>query len=812
MMKQITFLISSLISITLICALDSRIKVSHNDKTIFIPPLAKFFDPFHGFWQNAEPIQQVPSLPEQIEGIQDQVEVSFDTLMIPHVYAKNNHDLYFLQGYLTAKDRLWQMEILTAIAAGRLSEIIGKKGLENDIEHRRKALKKAAVTFIDEADKTPGMSEIFSAYTEGVNAYINSLSYKDYPIEYKLLNYQPEEWSALKCGLLIKSVANELSGFNSDIEFTNALFLFGKETFNQMYPELIEEYHEPIVSAYQSFTPLEVGKPHPSGFISSTVNKTFAYEPHPDNGSNNWAVSGAKTRSGNPILSNDPHLTLMLPSVWYAIHLQSDDMNVQGATIPGFPCIGVGFNEDIAWGVTNARRDVMDWYSVKFKDNKKDEYLLDGKWMPVQKEVEKIFIRDQGVYTDTVLYTQWGPVVYSDQFEGENHYYALKWVAHEPSTELEAFYKVNKARNKAEFEEAVQKYSCPAQNFVFASNQGDIGIRVQGRFPLKWKEQGKFIMDGSLKEMEWNGYIPTQHNVEVFNPEKGYVSSANQYPVPADYPYYVFDPKYEYYRNRRINSLLESMNDITVEDMEEMLNDNYNMIAAENLCFLLDEVRMLEMSKEESAAFELLSAWDYNYHQDLLAPVYFEQWSHDLSEILWDELVETNLPTRLPTDIVTFNLLRNNPEFELIDVKTTTEKETVNQLILKSFQSSVKKVKEWKEQKDHKDWADFRNTDLQHLFNLNPFNIPIKNGGNHHIVNATTNEHGPSWRMVVELTKDGPHAKMVYPGGQSGNPGSPYYSSMVKNWEDCELYEMKLLPKGSKDAFVANTNIIQPKK
>jgi len=429
-----------------------------------IPPLGKFLDPFHGFWANAE-TKSVPDNELAIEGLKDKVSVVYDSLLIPHIFANNDDDLYRVMGYVTAQHRLWQMEFQTHAAAGRVSEIIGEKALDFDRNQRRLGMVYGAenATQAHMADSVIGRMN--KAYTEGVNAYIAGLTYEGFPLEYKLLDYAPELWTELKMGLLLKNMSKTLNIGEDDFQMTNALNLFGKEMLDILYPDQ-EGVGDPIVD-------------NPGGWRFDAVKLDTVPLALPDQlvniepttqvvrgvGSNNWAVSGLKTANGSPILANDPHLSLSMPSIWFAAHMKSPNVNVMGVTFTGSPVIILGFNDSISWGATNAQRDLVDWYKIQFKDESKNEYLSDGVWKKTNKVVEKFEIKNGGTFYDTVIYTHHGPVVYDDSFHGdsERKYYAFRWIAHDKSLELKTFYLLNHARNHKDYMAALDYFSGPAQ-------------------------------------------------------------------------------------------------------------------------------------------------------------------------------------------------------------------------------------------------------------------------------------------------------------------------------------------------------------
>lgn len=417
-----------------------------------LPPLASIFDPFRGFWQNMS-AEEVNS-PEEIslEGLMGPVKVSYDTNLVPHVFAENEADLYRVQGYVTAAHRLWQMEFQVRAAEGRLSEVVGEVALRHDREMRRKGLGFGAenkLAFLEKND--PETLRFMQAYAEGVNAYIQELSPGDRPIEYKLLDYQPEPWSPYKSLIFLMNMAETLSG-DSDLAYTNFRNLFGEDWMQQLFPEY-PQGTVPVVTkqnwGFQPGIPPIPEQNYPdSGLVSSILPGKV-----PGYGSNNWAVSGSKTESGNPILANDPHLALNLPSLWYAIQLSTPTYSVKGASLPGAMGVIIGFNERIAWGMTNADRDVKDWYKITFKDHSRKEYLYNGQWIQSTSRLEPIKIKGQQDFVDTVIYTHYGPVVYDRNFltEGKPTNFALKWTALEGSNEQRTFLSLNKAADYEDF-------------------------------------------------------------------------------------------------------------------------------------------------------------------------------------------------------------------------------------------------------------------------------------------------------------------------------------------------------------------------
>ena len=320
------------------------------------------------------------------------------------------------------------------------------------------------------------------------------------------------------------------------------------------------------------------------------------------------------------------------------MQLSTPEYNAFGATIPGALGVISGFNEHIAWGETNATRDVIDWYKIEFNEDR-SKYRFEGDWKDIRVRVEEIKIKGAEPYIDSVLYTHHGPVVYEKNFKSDSEWsgYAMKWVGHEGGNNQKTFLELNKAKNYDEYASALKYWNAPAQNFVFASTEGDIALWIQGKFPNKWEGQGKFLMDGSKAENDWQSYIPQEYNAHTKNPERGFVSSANQHPVNEDYPYYVFNDGYETYRNRVINDFFNSKETFSVDDFKALHNNNHNLKAAELVPFMLAQMGTSSLTEEEQAIYKEIKAWKFNNDIDEVGPSIWRQWYGRLYNLLWDE-------------------------------------------------------------------------------------------------------------------------------------------------------------------------------
>ncbi|GAA3631357.1 penicillin acylase family protein [Flavivirga jejuensis] len=782
-MKYLKFIVSFILTIAIFYAFNTKLGA--------IPPIGKFLDPSGGIWQNEKDESITGDL--EIKGLIDNVTVHYDKERIPHVFAQNNTDLYRAQGYITAKHRLWQMEFQTLASAGRLSEIIGEKALNYDRAQRRKGMVFGAENSLEIIKADKESMAYLEAYKDGVNAYINQLDPKDYPVEYKLLDYKPEAWTIDKTMYLLMYMTDMLCGGDSDLEYTNVLRKFGKDRFDLLFPDFFD-FDEPVIPKETdwSFIDKEITAIPQSELPLDSISETMV-KPNPHNGSNNWAVSGNKSYSGNPILANDPHLGLNLPSIWFVMQLSSPSQNTFGATLPGALGVIIGFNNTISWGVTNATRDVKDWYKIEFKDKNRTQYKYNGTWKNTHVRLEEIKIKGQKTYIDSVIYTHHGPVSYDHTFKAndEKEGYAMKWTGHIGHNFTRLFYKLNNGKNYEDYLNAISNHVAPAQNFAFASTNGDIALWVQGKFPNKWKGQGKFLMDGSNPKHDWQSFIPQEFNAHTKNPERGFISSSNQYPTDASYPFYVFNDGYDTYRNRVINSFFRSKETFTVDDFKNLQNNNFNLKASELLPYMFEHMDISSLSEEELDVLNIIKSWDFYSEIDKMAPSIWDAWWTDLYQIVWDEFNDPNSAMDYPFVYQTIYMLKNHPNDAFMDILNTPEKETANDLFLITFKNAAEKLINWKAKHGDYNWQAYKGTYVGHLLQALPafsrFDLPI--GGDKNTVNAAGKNWGPSWRMIVEMSSP-PKALGIYPGGQSGNPGSKYYDNFIDKWATGEYFNV----------------------
>ncbi len=734
-----------------------------------------------------------------LPGLQEPVEVVFDQRAVPHIFAESLKDACYVQGYLVARDRLWQMDISTRATAGRLAEVLGENALPRDRRQRRKGILLAAERSLAAWKASTEEMALLEAYTDGANAYINSLLPSQYPLEFKLLGYEPEPWTPLKTVLFFKSMEETLCARADDLGTTNARQFLGDSLFQWLYPEYNPK-QSPVIPTSVEWAfepqPVEGGReelPASPPMMSTLIPHEPLPQPPPFVGSNNWAVAGSKTASGKPILCNDPHLRLSLPSIWYELQIHTPELNAYGVALPGVPGLIIGFNENTAWGVTNVGHDVLDWYRIDWADEAKETYQYGDGTKAVRKVVEVIQVRGRREpVRDTVLYTEWGPVVHQDP-EHPYHDMAMHWLASEeisprPFYELGTFLRLAKSKGLKDYREALQGYHSPAQNFAFASREGDIALRVNGRLPLRERQEGRFVQDGSRPEADWNGFIPFEHLPRVVNPQRGFISSANQHSTGQDYPYY-YHGSFDDYRGRYLNRRLNAMDDIELEDMQALQLDNYSIKAEEAAPLLLG---LLDSTGADSLrnhpAVENLRRWDYRFEAEAKAPVLFEEWLSAAYRLTFDELLalSDSVSVQMPQTWRFLALLEESPGHRLFDVQKTAALETAREVVSQALSVAL-------ENYESQSWRTYLRPRIGHLGRIKAFmRDSLPTGGYRDALNAISGPKGPSWRMVVQLGES-PEAYGVYPGGASGNPGSPYYDLMVDDWAAGRYHPLHLM-------------------
>jgi len=778
-----------------------------NIKINNIPPIGKFFNPFTGYLA----LSNSDNLPKDnlyFDSLSDTVNIIWDDLRIPHIFAKSKHDLYFTQGYIMAKDRLWQMDFQALVAGGRLSEVIGKDALEIDKFHRRIGIKYGAKNSLEIIKKDTIIYNMLLSFSSGINAYINKLNEVNKPLEYKILDYSPEEWTPLKTTLILKYMAWTLSGKSTDLAYSKLLYDHGENLINELFP-MIPYNVEPIIpkNTLFDFKNLNIPEPPDSIYISNPFQTSLLYEPE-GGFSNNWVIDTNKSSNNSTMLATDPHLNLSLPSIWYIMHINDTKQNVMGVSIPGAPGIIIGMNNHIAWAETNGYDDVMDWYDIYFKDKSMNEYYYNQSWHKTSKVIEKIFIRNQKTFTDTITYTKHGPIVWNYNYQtaaigsqtskGKRTRQipmgrALRWQAHDGSNEVRTFYELNNAKNYNDFVNALKWFICPGQNFAYI-DKNNIAMWHAGSPPIKWIEQGKFIGDGRDPKYDWGPEIPHNHKPHIKNPAQGFLSSANQHPTDYNYPYYLSESFWPSFRASRINEILENKNQVSLNDMTLLQLDNTNMLAKAILPYMLSQINSQILNQDELEILDIIKNWDYFNNKNSIGASIFDAWYKQIEKNTWiDDLGEKDEYTKWPQVDKLSELIRNNPLSSWFDNQKTIHIEKFSDIAQQSFKeisnSLLTKLKNINN--NNFKWGNYQGTDVLHLAKIPGLgNTNLFTSGGLWTVNATTKHFGPSWRSIIVMSNP-QIIQGIYPGGQSGFPGSKYYDNMINDWVEGNLYNLQ---------------------
>lgn len=801
-MKIIKFLFSLLLTIGAVYLLNQpwTLKEPLPDdpskfKETVIPPVGPFVSPFSGFWQNAESLSDYVPQKLEVPEMKGKVKILFDERMVPHIFADDLKDAAFAQGYVTAKFRLWQMDMVSRVSGGRLAEVLGNDLLENDKLQRRRGMVVGAEKAVQAWQQNKETYALIEAYSEGVNTYIRQLKPKDYPLEFKLLNYKPELWSPLKTALVKKYMDMTLCLGEDDLEASNAFKILGPELFNKIYPEYNPK-QSPVIPAGTTWNFKPAAKPATTAPVQEAIG-LLDYDVYPKErglvGSNNWAVAGSKTLSGKPILCNDPHLRLSLPSIWFEGQIKTKTANFYGVSVPGIPGVLIGFNENTAWGETNVSHDVLDWYQITWTDAAKTSYQYDGGVKPARIVVDSFAVRGQPVKAlDTVRWTEWGPVVYTGKND-DWHDLAMRWIGHDApnDNDLGTFLGLNTGKNYDDYNQALADYAFPAQNFAFAAQNGDIALTVNGKLPVKKKSQGRFVQDGGHSGNKWTGWIPFEQLPRSKNPNRGFVASANQHSTDPSYPYYYNSMAFDHFRGRFLNAQLSKMDSITPQDMMALQNSNFSLEAVEGMAAMLAQLDTAQLSAVQTQVLKKLRAWDFHFTKDKVEPVLYRTWLEKCYEGTFDEVLvwKDSLPVLMPENWRLFELLERTPSDAIFDNKKTPDKETAKQVVTAAFKTMIEELGP-KLADPTFTWANHKKTSIQHLARIPAFSKnDLDIGGYKQALNAISEYNGPSWRMVVELG-DEVKAWGVFPGGQSGNPSSPFYTTDLDKWTKGEYNEL----------------------
>jgi penicillin G amidase len=787
-----------------------------------------------------------------VTGLNGTVDVYRDNMGIPHIYATTSHDLFFAEGYIHAQDRFWQMDAWRHIGSGSPSEMFGNGQVSTDAFLRTLGWEETAQQ--EYALLSSDSKAILDAYTDGVNAYLKNHDGTALSLEYAVLkllspDYKIAPWTPVNSLTWGKAMAWDLRG-NMDEEIERAVLLktLTPQQIDQLFPSYPSD-HPVIVNQIGNGTPASSATQDTAQFQipdatlsalqhNASLLDTALGTASDGIGSNSWVVSGALTTTGKPILANDPHLEIQMPSIWYQVDLhcmpKSDQCpyEVAGFSFAGVPGVIIGHNDKIAWGFTNTGPDVMDLFIEKVNPNNPNQYMQNGQWVNFQTHTETINVVGGSPVTITVRSTDHGPII-SDTYgplantNTDNapdfvpfkeragvqlpaqYAIALEWTALKPSTPFEAVWGFDKAQNWNDFRAAAQNFHVPAQNLIYADTDGNIGYQMPGDVPIRKSGDGRYPVPGWTGQYDWTGFIPFDQLPYTFNPAEGYIVTANNQVAPKSYPYFITaDWNYGFRANRIVNLIKGAPGKIDIAYTQKMQGDDYDS-NAETYIPLLQQLSD-QFTGNDVTALNLLKNWDYQAKSDSSAAAIFEAfWSYLLSNTFDDDLPKKYWPDDSSQWNEVMRNLAKNPTDPFWDDKTSKNVvETRDDIIKKSWSQAVSEL-EGKYGSDMTKWnwgqmhtATFQNQTLgttgigliDSLFDRGPF--PTSGGNN--IVNATawanvgqdyTVTDLPSMRMIVDMSNLS-NSLTVHTTGESGHAYNKHYDDMTAMWAAIQYYPM----------------------
>jgi penicillin amidase len=760
----------------------------------------------------------------QVSGLAAPVTVTRDSHGVPAIEASNLEDLFFAQGYVTAQDRLWQMDVMRRFGSGELSEILGEDLLKVDREQKILGLRAAAKKALEIA--SPRDRSFFEAYARGVNAYIATHGHK-LPIEFRILHYGPRPWQAEDSLVIANEMVKDLNYhyFFDALAREKILAKVGPELTADLYvnrswhdrpPTVMrEDLNQPDKNAGDSDDEDDDDSPDnsvtreispPEGLPSEALTS----EGVPVNGSNDWVVSGAHTVTGKPLLSNDMHLGHQMPNLWYEAQLHAGTLNVAGVTLPGMPYVIVGHNQRIAWGFTNVGPTVTDVFIENF--NPQGAYQTPSGWVQPDHRVEIIHVKSKPDVSVDVKITRHGPII-TELVPGETRPLALRWTLYD-SLHI-PFFDVNAAENWQEFRHAFSQLDAPGQNVVYADVDGNIGYQTTGKLPIRAAGDGSLPVSGADNAHEWTSYIPFEKLPSIYNPPSGIIGTANGRITPDNYPNSISMEWEAPWRTARIYHVLESGRQFSSADMLALQTDIHSeadLFAAERFVYAVDHAS--KPSARAKQAADLMRSWDGRMQASSAAPTIAENSMRELRRLLLEpKLGSASADPKQENEVLSWktyswemrsvwmeNILLHRPKRWLPEafpnydeLLTAAVERTVN------GPETPKDLASWR-------WGSFNAVEIEHpvlgkIPMIRRWSGPgvQEQSGSGYTVKAVTRTHGPSERFTANLA-DLDQSTLNIVTGQSGNFLSPYYMDQWKAWYEGTTFTLPFSAKAVETA------------
>lgn len=766
----------------------------------------------------------ISSLPKyegtiQSNKIFSDIEIYRDSLAIPYIFTETDEDVAFAIGYLHAQERLFIMDLIRRAGEGRLAEILGEKALAFDKMFRTVGIKRTIQETYSRYD--PQVIKILQAYSKGVNKFIEE-NKGNYSIEFDVLGYQPESWKPIHSLIIVRMMGWELNlSWWVDFTYAELIEKFGKDKLLEILPDISESNLEKI-PASENITSIA------KEFIQTNLAfRNFIGWRGTQVGSNNWVVNSFKSNSGKPIIANDPHLAFSAPGKWYAVVIKSKNWNASGVTLPGVPGIVIGKNENISWALTNLMNDDADYF-YETLDSTKKNYLLDGKWIPLQIIKDTIKIKNQKEFSFEIKRTHRGPIIseihpFTFVYNEKGKTYSaisMKWLGNFFSDEMLTFLRINKAKNFDEFKDGVSSFALPGQNFLYADKQGNIGYVMGAKIPLRSQTASTIISDGKSSANDWKRFLSQDEMISFLNPQSNFIVTANNNLFP-NFKYHISNLWEPTSRFDRINFLINQKEKHSADDFNKYQMDQTSEYAKQVVPFIIKAFEGVKVKdKNLLEALELFETWNYEMNGStqvtsiyqgflkyLLRNIYLDEMGEDL---LNKFLFIANVPYRsllkiLSSDASWFN-----------DV-TTSKIEDKNFIIRKSLSDALTYLeKRYGKDLSFWQWGRIHKVIFKHPFSGN-FNLidqfinigPYEIGGDGTTIFNTEypfaksieeyaafrhdefeNVLGPSMRFIYDFAKP-EEINLILTTGQSGNVFSQHYSDMTESWLKGKMIKIK---------------------
>lgn len=788
-----------------------------------LPALGSVLNPGTGVWTSASAARPLQSETLHFASLQQPVTVIFEANGTPHIQSATDSDLFWTIGYLQARFRLTQMDLMRRQGEGRLSEILGPAALSSDQFQVMLGLDRAARADWQALPANGITRQVLQAYAKGVNAWMEEAEQSNtLPFMFKLLNYQPQAWTPIDTLVIQGVMTQQLDFSTTPLKYAMMVKALGYDRTMQWFPVLPGNTQHPYDTGPYHKSATLSPLPAQLTFSQSTMQNISQMEQQvtalpnamrSGSASNNWAVNGPLTASGSALMAGDPHLNLSLPSIWYQLDGSSPSYSFSGASVPGIPLLLVGHNQYISWSLTNTQNQSTLFYIEKTDQAHSGQYYWNGSWHAMQHVIYDIPVKGRMAVRQDVELTVHGPIFPAKQgIAGET--LAVDWMGALPSTDIEAMMDVLKATNFSQFSSGLRLWSAPTLNFSYADKQGNIGMISPGYYPIV-KSGAPWLPLPGTGEADIIGSIPFTDVPQVYNPPSHMVFTANQRPVGNDYSYYIGTTWNDFengYRADEIYNELSGKANLTMQDMEHIQNSVHDYLAGLMVPELLKSLQSSSLSGNAQQAKELLQSWNEN--MDVNSPaasIWWTFWTRYLTDTFEPWWNAGHVPlaqhpelspfqTSLEEDLETWTLHDpTNGAFNLPD----GTKRNADVVMLQAFQESVEELSktlgnnpaQWQ-------WGKLHSREINSLLGAHALGYgPRASGGDVWTLNAvggiplgennptlSPSVHGPSLRFIIDWSSG--QAEGTYPGGQDENPASPWYENQLSHWWNGQYYAM----------------------